>query len=139
MASKQHDFIVSAIARKLKLYGFRIIYLDGKYKDVETEKPDIPPKIISHKPDIIGEKNSMIFCIGEAKTRDDIHSERTKNQITDFLSIVKLKPGNKLIIGIPLTAKEDLRSLLMKLGFVNQRQIEIIYIPAELLPNEEEI
>ena len=139
MASKQHDFIVSAIARKMKLYGFRIIYLDGKYQDVETEKPDIPPKIINHKPDIIGEKNSMIFCIGEAKTRDDIHSERTKHQITDFLSIVKLKPGNKLILGIPLTAKEDLRSLLMKLGFVNQRQIEIIYIPAELLPNEEEI
>ena len=45
MASEQHNFIVSAIARKIKLYGFRIIYLDGKYQDVETEKPDIPPKI----------------------------------------------------------------------------------------------
>jgi len=81
----------------------------------------------------------MIFCIGEAKTRDDIHSERTKNQITDFLSIVKLKPGNKLILGIPLTAKEDLGSLLMKLRLVNQKRIEIIYIPEELLPHEEEI
>lgn len=139
MASEQHNFIVSAIARKMKLYGFRIIYLDGKYQDVETERPEIPPKIINHKPDIIGENNDMVFCIGEAKTRDDIRSERTKNQIADFLSIVKLKPGNKLIIGIPLTAKEDLGKLLLKLGFGNQNQIEIISIPEELLPHEEEI
>ena len=81
----------------------------------------------------------MIFCIGESKTRADIRSERTKNQITDFLTIVKLKHGNKLIIGIPLTAKEDLERLLLKLGLVNQEQIEIVYIPEELLPHEEEI
>ena len=36
MASEQHNFIVSAIARKMKLDGFGIIYLDGKYQDVET-------------------------------------------------------------------------------------------------------
>jgi len=139
MASEQHNFIVSAIARKMKLYGFRIIYLDGKYQDVETERPDIPPRIINHKPDIIGEKKGMIFCVGEAKTRDDIRSERTKKQITDFLTIVKLKPRNKLIIGIPLSANEDLGRLLLKLGFVNQKQIEIISIPEELLPHDEEI
>jgi hypothetical protein len=139
MASKQHDFIVSAIARKMKLYGFRIIFFDGNYQDVETKRPDIPPKIINHKPDIIGEKNSMVFCIGEAKTKDDIHSERTKNQIIDFFTLVKQKPGNILILGVPLTAKEDLGSLLMKLGLGNQKQIEIIHIPEELLPHEEDI
>lgn len=139
MASERHNFIVSAITRKMKLGGFRIIYLDGKYQDVEMERPDIPPKIINHRPDIIGVKTGMIFCIGEAKTKGDIRSERTKNQITDFLTIVKLGPGNKLILGVPLTAKEDLKRLLLKLGFVNQEQIEIIYIPEELLPREEEI
>jgi hypothetical protein len=139
MASEQHNFIVSAIARKMKLYGFRIIYLDGKFQDVETERPDIPPKIINHKPDIIGEKNDLFFCIGEAKTKNDIRSERTKKQITDFLSIVKLKPGNKLIIGIPMNAEEDLGILLRKLGLVNQMQIEILSIPEELLPHEEDI
>jgi len=139
MASEQHNFIVSAIARKIKLYGFRIIYLDGKYQDVETEKPDIPPKITNHKPDVVGEKHGKIFCIGEAKTRNDIHSERTKNQIIDFLTIVNQEPGNKLIIGIPLTAKEDLGRLLLKLELANQKQMEIMYIPEELLPHEEEI
>jgi hypothetical protein len=139
MASERHNFIVSAIARKMKLGGFRIIYLDGRYQDIETERPDIPPKIINHRPDVVGVKTGMIFCIGEAKTKHDIRSERTKNQITDFLTIVKLRPGSKLIMGVPLTAKEDLKRLLLKLGFVDQEQIDIIYIPEELLPHEDEI
>jgi hypothetical protein len=139
MASEKHNFIVSAIARKIRQDGFRIIYLEGKYQDIDTKKFDIPPKIINHKPDIIGEKDNMFFCIGEAKTKTDIFSERTKNQIIDFLTIVRLSYGNKLVLGIPLNAKENLEKLLIELGIVNQKQIEIIRIPEELLPYEEEI
>ena len=139
MASEQHNFIVSAIARKIRQDGFRVIYLDGKYQDINTEKFDIPPKIINHKPDVIGEKDSIFFCIGEAKTKNDLLTERTKNQIIDFLTIVRLNSGNKLVIGTPLNAKEDLEKLLIALGVVNQKQIEIIYIPEELLPYEEKI
>ncbi|HOV23362.1 MAG TPA: hypothetical protein PL107_03730 [Candidatus Marinimicrobia bacterium] len=139
MASEKHNFIVSAIARKIRQDGFRIIYLEGKYQDIDTKKFDIPPKIINHKPDIIGEKDNMFFCIGEAKTKTDIFSERTKNQIIDFLTIVRLSSGNKLVLGIPLNAKENLEKLLIELGIVNQKQIEIIRIPEELLPYEEEI
>jgi len=139
MASEKHNFIVSAIARKIRQDGFRIIYLEGKYQDIDTKKSDIPPKIINHKPDIIGEKDNMFFCIGEAKTKTDIFSERTKNQIIDFLTIVRLSYGNKLVLGIPLNAKENLEKLLIELGIVNQKQIEIIRIPEELLPYEEEI
>ena len=138
MASEQHNFIVSAIARKMKLDGFRIIYLDGRYQDVEIEKPDIPPKVISHRPDLIGAKSGTFFCIGEAKTKNDLRSERTKNQLMDFLTIVKLNPENKLLIGIPLAAKEDLEKLLLKLGLVNQKQMRVVCIPDELLPHEEE-
>lgn len=139
MASEKHDFIVSAIVRKIRQDGFRVIYLDGKYQDINTEKFDIPPKIINHKPDVIGEKDSIFFCIGEAKTKNDLLTERTKNQIIDFLAIVKLNSGNKFVIGIPLNAKEDLEKLLIELGVVNQKQIKIIYIPEELLPYEEQI
>ena len=139
MASEKHDFIVSAIVRKIRQNGFRVIYLDGKYQDIDTEKFDIPPKIMNHKSDVIGKKEGIFFCIGEAKTKNDIFSERTKNQITDFLTVVKLNSGNRLVVGIPLNAKEDLEKLLIKLKLVNQKQIEIIYIPEELLPYEEEI
>ena len=139
MASEKHNFIVSAIARKIRQDGFIIIYLDGKYQDIDTKKFDIPPKIINHKPDVIGEKEGIFFCVGEAKTKNDIFSERTKNQITDFLTIVRLNSGNRLIVGIPLNAKKDLEKLLLELGLANHNQIEIIYIPEELLPYEEEI
>ncbi len=139
MPSEKHDFIVSAIVRKIRQDGFRVTYLDGKYQDIDTEKFGIPPKIINHKPDVIGEKESIFFCIGEAKTKNDLLAERTKNQIIDFLTIVRLNSGNKLVIGIPLNAKENLEKLLIELGLVGQKQIEIIYIPEELLPYEEEI
>ena len=139
MASEQHDFIVSAIGRKIRQYGFRIIYLDGKYQDLDTKKFDIPPKIINHKPDIIGERDGIFFCVGEAKTRNDIFSKRTKNQFSDFFTIVKLDSENKLIIGIPLKAKNDLEKILLEIGLDNKTQIKILCIPEELLPYEEEI
>jgi hypothetical protein len=139
MPSEKHNFIVAAIARKVRQDNFRIIYLDGKYQDINTKKFDIPPKIINHKPDIIGVKEIIFFCIGEAKTVSDIFSERTKNQITDFFSIIRLNSGNRLIIGIPLNAKEDLRRLLFQLGLMNHKQIDVLHIPEELLPYEEEI
>ena len=139
MVSERHNFIVSAIARKIRQDGFRIIYLDGKYQDIDTEKFGIPPKIINHKPDVVGEKEGIFFCIGEAKTKNDLLTERTKNQIIDFLKIVRLNHGNKLFIGIPLNAKDDLEKLLITLAITNQNQIEIIYIPEELLPYDEEI
>lgn len=139
MASKKHDFIVSAIVRKIRQEGFKIIYLDGKYQDINTEKFDIPPKIINHKPDVIGEKENIFICIGEAKTKNDLFNERSKNQMIDFIKIVELNPNNKLIIGIPLNAKRDLERLLIESGLEHQRQIKIIYIPEELLPHEKEI
>ena len=138
MASEKHDFIVSAIVRKIRQNGFRIIYLDGKHQDFDTKKFDIPPKILNHKPDVIGEKED-IFCVGEAKTMNDIFSQRTRNQIIDFLSIIRLNSRNKLIIGIPLNAKKDLEKLLIELGYTNQKQIEIIHIPEELLPYEDKV
>jgi hypothetical protein len=139
MASEKHDFIVSAIVRKMRLDGFKVIYLDGKYQNISTEKFDIPPRIINHKPDVIGEKDSKFFCIGEAKTTKDLFTKRTKDQIIDFLAIVRLNSGNKLVIGIPLNAKEDLQKLLIELRVIKQKQIEIIYIPEDLLPYEEEV
>ncbi|MBI3486492.1 hypothetical protein HY025_06195 [Candidatus Daviesbacteria bacterium] len=139
MASEKHNFIISAIARKIRQDGFKVIYLDGKYQDINIKKLDIPPKIINHKPDIIGVKESTFFCIGEAKTRSDIFSKRTINQISDFVEIVRLNSENKLFIGIPLDAKDDLERLLSKLGFASDKQIKIIHIPEELLPYEEEI
>jgi hypothetical protein len=139
MASEQHDFILSMIARKIQTYGFSIVNYDGKTQNTCQHKFDIPPQIIHHKPDIIGEKEGNILCIGEAKTKNDIFTKRTKNQIIDFLYIVGLHPQNRLIIGVPTSALSDLYSVLRKLGVDKNIQLEIIHIPEALLPHEEEI
>jgi len=115
MASRRHDFIVSAVARKMRQEDFCIVYLDGRYQDICMTKPEIPPRIIRHKPDVIGEKENGAFCIGEAKTENDISSERTKSQICDFVTMVGMNSENKLIIGVPSNARGDLEQLLCKL------------------------
>lgn len=139
MASEQHDFIVALIARKVRTYGFEIVYQDGRTQNTDVKKLEIPPKIIHHKPDIVGKRDETEFCIGEAKTKNDIFSERTKNQIIDFLEIVKTDPSNRLIIGVPTSAIEDLKRVLIKLKVYEIKQLEIICVPEVLLPHEEEI
>lgn len=137
MASERHNFIVSAIGRKIRQAGFQILYLDGKFRDLRFGRFDIPPKIINHKPDIVAVKDDAFFCIGEAKTAHDIFSQRTKNQINDFISIVRMNPKNKLYVGIPLKSRADLERLLQELELHQDKQIEVILVPEELLPNEE--
>lgn len=122
----------------MKLYGFHIIYFDGKYQDITMKKIDLPPKIMHHRPDVVGEKDGF-FCIGEAKTEGDIDNERTKNQVLDFMYIVALDNRNKLIIGIPEKANKKLDRLLTSLGLYNHGQIEIICIPEGILPDEEDL
>lgn len=139
MASEKHNFIVSALVRKIRVEGFRIIYLDGKYQDVNDTKYGIPPKIINHRPDVIGEKENKNFCVGEAKTKSDLFSLRTINQFKDFFEIVNYGVGNRLYIGIPFSAKKDLNKLFDTLNIDNLSNVDIIYVPDELLPCENEI
>lgn len=135
MASKIHDFIVSVIAGVMRKNGFKIIYLHGRYQDIDIKRFKIPPKIINHKPDVIGENNEKDFCIGEAKTKNDIFMKRTLNQIRDFHHIVTLNKKNWLIIGVPLKAKIDLEVLLSKIGILEDEQIKKIYVPERIFPN----
>lgn len=137
MASIKHDFIVSAISRKMRLYGFTIVYLDGRNKDISLRNFYIPPQIRRHRPDLIGFRGQEIFCIGEAKTNSDLVSERTHQQLIDFYEIVCKSPDNKLLIGIPESGKRELFSLLSLLGIPRTNQIEILLIPEVLFPNEE--
>lgn len=139
MASRNHDFIVSAIVRKVRQHGFKVIYLDGRHQDVSVEKLELPHKIINHRPDVIGENNYNCFCIGEAKIESDLLTERTKNQLKDFFQLVNINPQNKLILGVPLNDRGLLDNVLNKLGMINKKQIEVIVVPGKLLPNEKEI
>lgn len=136
--SERHEFIVSALARKIRTMGFEILFFEGNSADIGTKKFDFPPKVLYHRPDLVG-GNSSGYCIGEAKTENDLFSERTKEQIESYLDFLVLNKNNKLVIGIPIDAKRDLERLLKNLGGYNSIQVDIFSVPMELLPYEEEI
>lgn len=98
----------------------------------------MPPKIINHRPDVVGESENGVFCIGEAKTKNDLNSLRTKNQFIDFLSFVSINKENRLIIGIPKSAYTILNRILIDLNIKDHPQLEIISVPDLLLSKQED-
>ncbi len=134
--SKIHQFIMFAIARKMRLEGYEIIAYDGDYSKIENIDLKIPFRIIRHRPDLIGiSLDKSKICIGEAKTSSDLRSERTKEEFVDFASI-----GNeigtyvKLIIGIPKSSNFLLLKLIDELK-LKDKNFDYILVPEELFPN----
>jgi hypothetical protein len=132
--------LVDLIARKMRQNGYTIVALEGSLLSLpESEKMPIPWTIKRHRPDVIGiNLNSIKVCIGEAKTSDDLFSERTASQLTDFAQIIG-KSGQKteLVIGVPLRSEGKLRELLRRLN-VPEQGLSVVVLPEELAINENE-
>jgi prepilin-type processing-associated H-X9-DG protein len=133
MAGKQHQFIIGLINRKIHEYGYTIAFVDGHVSGAFDKKFKLPPKIIRHRPDVIGINDNGFICIGEAKTKDDIFNNRTKAEFFDFSNYMFNGQKCKLIIGIPKSAKGDLYKVLSELGIQNYENIENLLIPDEII------
>lgn len=136
MASKMHKMLIDLISRKMNEKGYLPVAFDGKYFRCQNEIINIPPKIGRHRPDAIGiNLNSKNICIGEAKTIEDLMSQRTKEQITDYANIFGQTSNQQfeLIIGIPLDGRFLLQKLLNSLGLTEQPNISYIVLPKELV------
>lgn len=130
MASIRHQFIMDCIIRKMRLNGFEPICVDGKSTLVSTLR--IPPKIIRHRPDIMGVNKQNKICVGEAKTESDVASSRTKEQIVDYNEV-----GVQTFLGCPKSAYERFSCIIQGLVPHNLEKNCLIKIPDELMPNEE--
>lgn len=91
-----------------------------------------PESIGRHEPDILAQDSSGLLHIGEAKTVNDVSSQLTKEQFTDFSSrIMSEGPlrGSKvpLHIIVPNDQSDTLRQVLAELGLSNKIG-ESIYI-----------
>jgi len=128
MPSQRHQFIVDCIIRKMRLYGFEPVSLDGISTLVSSL--NIPRKILHHRPDVIGIDKNDNFCIGEAKTENDINSKRTKEQIRDYQEV-----NACAIFGCPNSSYPTMIKTMKKLISNSGRNI-IIKIPDELMPND---
>jgi hypothetical protein len=136
MASKAHDFIVQMIGLAMLKKGYEIVSSDGNIHKISDLNFHTPPTLKRHRPDLIGiNRRTGKICIGEAKTSQDLLSERTKEQFLDFSSIIT-KPNEvvEVIIGIPLPAENKLNKILRELEMINKKNIFILKIPTEVLP-----
>ncbi|NPE28628.1 hypothetical protein HNV12_11795 [Methanococcoides sp. SA1] len=133
MASEAHQFMLILLARKMKSLDFEPIAYDGDSYKIGTLKLKVPPTIHNHRPDIIGINIDNEFCVGEVKTENDIFSERTKQQLIDF------SKKNKFIICTTSSAQEKLVQKLNRLGLLFNKNIEMLIVPDELIPDDEEI
>ncbi len=133
MAKDKHQFILGLIVRKMREEGIKIYNVDGIYGGLFGEKLPLPPKILRHRPDIIGIRANGQICIGEAKTESDILNTRTFEQLQDYTSIDLNGIKCDVFIGIPKSARYIFDKQLKKLGLSPCNNLHILYIPDELI------
>jgi len=140
MASKSHQMIAGLIVRKMREKGFRIVSFDGDEALINCTPLKIPPRVGRHRPDVIGvDLKSKRICIGEAKTPQDLDSKRTKEQLRDYAYLITdFKSRFEFIIGIQKSSENKVKRILRELGIENSKDVSYVWIPEELLENEED-
>ncbi len=133
MAGKNHQFILGLIIKKIRELGFKIIALDGSCLGTFGEIIKIPPKIFRHRPDVIAVNNEGFFCIGEAKTANDLNNRRIHEQILDYMDVKLNGKHCYIVIGIPQSSKYKLEDLLKKLQVLKSPNVSILTVPDEII------
>ncbi len=118
MTSNEHQNLVDALVRAFINNGYTIESADsGDYQR--------PPAIGRREPDIIAKTLNGLIIIGEAKTKEDLNGEISKEQFIDFSSRIMasgLLKGQAVPFHIVVKkdAAEDLRLVLHSLGLGNK-------------------
>ncbi len=139
-ASKEHDLIVAMVARYIQQRGYELVAFDCSLDWLFGDSFRLPPSIIVHRPDVLGVRDQTPFvCIGEAKTRSDIRSTRTRQQLKDFVqaSAGKTAAACEVVVGIPRDCGTILNKLISSLGIAPDR-ITVIAVPRPLLKERKE-
>ena len=134
-ASKEHDLIAAMVARYIQQRGYELVALDCSLDWLFGDSFRLPPSIIVHRPDVLGVRDQIPFvCIGEAKTRSDMRSKRTRQQLKDFALASAGKTGAacEVVVGIPSNCQAILNNLINSLGIAPSR-ITVIAVPRPLL------
>lgn len=118
MTSNEHQNLVDVLVKALINEGYVIENADsGSYQR--------PTTIGRHEPDIIAKTSNGLIIIGEAKIREDLNGEISKEQFIDFSSRIMasgLLKGQAVPFHIVVKreAAEDLRIVLASLGLSNK-------------------
>lgn len=110
----EHDRLVNSLVLALQKEGYTILSasLDGYSQ---------PHRIGRHEPDIIGKDANGLVILGEAKTSDDIDTERSREQYLDFSNRIMsdgLLKGRQVPLHIIVSRQSSpiLRQVIVDLG-----------------------
>ena len=111
---KLHQLMVIALVRKFNEDGFRIKGATY-FRDIE-----LPPLVGRHHPDVLAESNDGTLHIGEAKLEENLNTQKTLEQFTDFLNTKSVNghPAHLHIIVLS-SVHEKLKELLAKWNIDN--------------------
>jgi hypothetical protein len=112
--------MVIALVRKFNEDGLNIKGATY-FRDIE-----IPPKLGRHSPDVLAESPDGTYHIGEAKLEENLNTQKTLEQFTDFLNTKSPngKPSQLHIIVLKET-EPKLKDLLENWHLENNENIHI--------------
>jgi len=122
MSSAEHQKMVKKIIDDFKSKGLRITCADY----AEYNKCD---KISGYIPDVCGYDDAKeLLYIGEAETCESVKDEHAEKQIKAFAGRTMTEGKSKgktvpLYIAVPKECKDDLETLLKKLGLVSGKEV----------------
>ena len=127
MSNEEHKKLVKGLIDHFESKGLKILSAsyDG-YEKCET--------IGSHEPDVIAQKpGEDLYYIGEAKTCDNLTTERTIEQLQDFGNTVVLKKGAErtflpFCIAVPKKCLDDLKNCIEDVGLLMNENVEALGI-----------
>lgn len=133
MASKKHQFIMGLIVRQMRELGCQITFFEGNHPTKNIDIIGLPPKILRHRPDILGISNIGQLFIGEAKTDTDLKSLRTIEQLSDYTSIKINDFACEVFFGIPNLAQKKFQKIVESLNLTNYPHLHVLYIPEDII------
>ena len=92
---------------------------------------DRPSQIGGYTPDVFASNIPDTFrVLGEAKTPDDLESQRSARQLTAFLDHLCLREGSTLYVAVPLFYVPRARMLIRSLRGEHHTAVNVQYITA---------
>lgn len=127
--SARHRFLVEHLLNtvEIRYQGVRSVVI---FADHHRFGSQLPPMIGDFTPDVLVTTVPATFrLIGEAKTRDDIETDRSRRQLTAFLDHLALHPPSSFWLGVPYDLAPRARVLMRSI-----RRAEHDGVNVEILP-----
>jgi len=133
MASKKHQFILGLLLKKMRMEGYKVFYVEGKFIGSPQDEVMLPPRVIRHRPDAVGVSITGQVAIADAKTASDVRGRRTEEQLVDYTSIELNGVRCEVFIGIPASAEDDMNHVLHKLALDGNPRLHLLRVPEGII------